>query len=74
MEILFLKTKIAHGRRVFCKEDNIKKKLTLTDVEKGFELFKKHRFLWRVACCLFILINYFPIINMLLVLKYFVFP
>ena len=42
MEILFLKTKIAHGRRVFCKEDNIKKKLTLTDVEKGFELFKKH--------------------------------
>ena len=42
MEILFLKTKIAHGRRVFCKSDDCKMKLNLTDLEKGFELFKKH--------------------------------
>ncbi len=42
MEILFLKTKIAHGRRVFCKSDDYKMKLNLTDLEKGFELFKKH--------------------------------
>ena len=42
MEILFLKTKIAHGRRVFCKSAEDKMKLNLTDLEKGFELFKKH--------------------------------
>ena len=42
MEILFLKTKIAHGRRVFCKPMEDKTKLNLTDLEKGFELFKKH--------------------------------
>ena len=42
MEILFLKTKIAHGRRVFCKSDDFKTKLNLTDLEKGLELFKKH--------------------------------
>jgi len=42
MEILFLKTKIAHGRRVFCKPLEDKTKLNLTDLEKGFELFKKH--------------------------------
>tara|TARA_Y100000389_G_scaffold203315_2_gene251366 strand:- start:266 stop:1423 length:1158 start_codon:yes stop_codon:yes gene_type:complete len=42
MEILFLKTKIAHGRRVFCKSDDCKMILNLSDLEKGFELFKKH--------------------------------
>ena len=42
MEILFLKTKIAHGRRVFCKSLEEKTKLNLIDLEKGFLLFKKH--------------------------------
>ena len=42
MEILFLKTKIAHGRRVFCKPAEDKTKLNLADIKKGFELFKKH--------------------------------
>lgn len=42
MEILFLKTKIAHGRRVFCKPMEDKTKINLIDLEKGFELFKKH--------------------------------
>ena len=42
MEILFLKTKIAHGRRVFCKSLKEKTRLKLIDLEKGFDLFKKH--------------------------------
>jgi SpoVK/Ycf46/Vps4 family AAA+-type ATPase len=42
MEILLFKTKIVHGRRVFCKADHLKTKLNLTDLQKGFELFKKH--------------------------------
>ena len=40
IETLFAKTKIAHSRRVFCKKSSIKKKLTIKDVEKGFELYK----------------------------------
>jgi SpoVK/Ycf46/Vps4 family AAA+-type ATPase len=42
MEILLLKTKIAHSRRIFCQSNEIKTKLTLIDIEKGLELFKKH--------------------------------
>ena len=42
MEILLLKTKIAHGRRVFCKSAEEKTRLKLVDLEKGFELFKKY--------------------------------
>jgi hypothetical protein len=39
METLFSKTKIAHSRRVFCKPENIKTKITMKDLENGFELF-----------------------------------
>jgi hypothetical protein len=39
METLFSKTKIAHSRRVFCKPENTKTKITMKDVENGFELF-----------------------------------
>ena len=42
MEILLLKTKIAHSRRVFCKPSSIKTIINKEDLEKGFELFKKH--------------------------------
>ena len=42
METLFTKTKIAHGRRVFCKPDEMKKKIIMKDLEKGFELFIKN--------------------------------
>jgi SpoVK/Ycf46/Vps4 family AAA+-type ATPase len=42
MEILLLKTKITHSRRIFCQSNEIKTKLTLIDIEKGLELFKKH--------------------------------
>jgi Cdc6-like AAA superfamily ATPase len=39
METLFSKTKIAHSRRVFCKPENTKTKITMKDLESGFELF-----------------------------------
>ena len=42
METLFCKTKIAHSRRVFCLSAENKKKITLKDVEKGFENFIKN--------------------------------
>lgn len=39
METLLAKTKIAHARRVFCKPKKVKTKLTLRDLERGFEMF-----------------------------------
>ena len=42
METLFTKTKIAHSRRVFCKPDEMKKKIIMKDLENGFELFIKN--------------------------------
>lgn len=39
MEILLLKTKIVHSKRVFGKP-NLLKKITLEDINNGFELFK----------------------------------
>ena len=42
METLFTKTKIAHSRRVFCKPDEMKKKIIMKDLENGFEIFIKN--------------------------------
>jgi SpoVK/Ycf46/Vps4 family AAA+-type ATPase len=42
METLFTKTKIAHSRRVFCKPEEMKKKITMKDLENGFDLFIKN--------------------------------
>jgi len=42
IETLLSKTKIAHGRRVFCKPESEKKKLTLKDLDKGFEIYIKN--------------------------------
>jgi len=42
METLLAKTKIAHSKRVFCKPENEKKKLNLSDLNKGFELYLKN--------------------------------
>lgn len=39
MENLFAKTKICHSRRVFCKPKEIKTKITMEDIEKGFNLY-----------------------------------
>lgn len=42
IETLLAKTKIAHGRRVFCLPENDKKKITLRDLDKGLEIFLKN--------------------------------
>jgi SpoVK/Ycf46/Vps4 family AAA+-type ATPase len=42
IETLLSKTKIAHSRRVFCRPDSEKKRLTLKDLEKGFEIYLKN--------------------------------
>ena len=42
IETVLAKTKIAHSRRVFCKPENEKKKITIKDLEKGFELYLKN--------------------------------
>ena len=39
METLFAKTKIAHGRRIFCKDKSDRKKLSLKDLEKGYKMY-----------------------------------
>ena len=42
VETLLAKTKIAHARRVFCKPQNEKMKITLKDLESGFEIYLKN--------------------------------
>jgi len=42
IETLFAKIKIAHAKRVFCLEENLKKKITLIDLENGFKMFLKN--------------------------------
>jgi SpoVK/Ycf46/Vps4 family AAA+-type ATPase len=42
IETMLSKIKIAHGRRVFCKSESEKKKITFSDLEKGFEMFLKN--------------------------------
>jgi ATP-dependent 26S proteasome regulatory subunit len=44
IENLFAKTKIAHSRRVFCLELNIKKYLTIKDIDKGLEIYLKNEY------------------------------
>jgi SpoVK/Ycf46/Vps4 family AAA+-type ATPase len=39
IETILAKTKIAHSRRVFCKPENEKKKITLKDLDKGLEIY-----------------------------------
>ena len=39
METLLSKTKIAHGRRVFCMPKKDKTKLIMKDIENGFSMF-----------------------------------
>jgi SpoVK/Ycf46/Vps4 family AAA+-type ATPase len=42
IETLFAKTKIAHSRRVFCLDENVKRKLTIADIDKGLEIYLKN--------------------------------
>jgi len=43
IETLFAKTKIAHSRRIFGLDPCYKKKLILSDIDHGLEMFSKHR-------------------------------
>ena len=42
IETLFAKTKIAHSRRVFCMDENVKKKISLSDLNKGLDIYLKN--------------------------------
>ena len=42
MEILFTYTKIVHSRRIFGKPANVKKKISMEDLDNGYEMFLKH--------------------------------
>jgi len=42
IETLLAKTKIVHARRVFCKPQAEKMKITMKDLEKGFDLYLKN--------------------------------
>jgi SpoVK/Ycf46/Vps4 family AAA+-type ATPase len=44
IENLFAKTKIAHSRRVFCLESNVKQYLTIKDIDKGLEMYLKNEY------------------------------
>lgn len=43
MEQLFTYTKISHSRRVYGKDPNIRKKINMDDIKKGFEVFLENR-------------------------------
>jgi len=43
MELLFTYTKIAHGRRIYGKDKELRKKLSLLDINNGYEIFLKNR-------------------------------
>lgn len=43
MEALFTYTKIAHGRRIYGKSDDIRKKISIDDLEGGYEIFLKNK-------------------------------
>jgi SpoVK/Ycf46/Vps4 family AAA+-type ATPase len=42
IEILWAKVKIAHSKRVFCKDETEKKIITMNDLEKGFDIYLKN--------------------------------
>ena len=42
IETVLAKTKIAHSKRIFCRPDSEKKKITLKDLDKGFEIYLKN--------------------------------
>jgi len=43
MELLFSYTKIAHGRRIYGKDKELRKKISLDDINAGYETFLKNR-------------------------------
>ena len=43
MELLFTYTKIGHGRRIYGKDTDLRKKLTMADMDHGYKQFLKNR-------------------------------
>ena len=43
MDSLFTYTKISHGRRIYGKSPDIRKKISVDDLDKGYELFMKNK-------------------------------
>ena len=43
MELLLLYVKIAHGKRIYGKSKDLRKKITLDDLNNGFETFEKNK-------------------------------
>ena len=43
MEALFTYTKISHGRRIYGKTIDYRKKLSIDDLDKGYEIFMKNK-------------------------------
>jgi hypothetical protein len=43
MELLFSYLKIAHSRRIYGKEIELRKRITNEDLEKGYEMFMKNK-------------------------------
>ena len=43
MELLFTYTKIAHGRRIYGKDKDLRKKISLEDVNTAYEIFLKNK-------------------------------
>jgi SpoVK/Ycf46/Vps4 family AAA+-type ATPase len=43
MEMLFTYTKISHSRRIYGKPEDMRKKITLDDMNKGYEVFVKNK-------------------------------
>lgn len=43
MELLFTYTKIAHGRRVYGKEADLRKKISMEDIERGLQIFIENK-------------------------------
>jgi SpoVK/Ycf46/Vps4 family AAA+-type ATPase len=43
MEVLFTYTKIAHGRRIYGKSADLRKKISIEDVDKGYKTFLENK-------------------------------
>ena len=42
IENILAKAKIAHSRRIFCKSEDMKRKIILSDLDAGFEMYLKN--------------------------------
>ena len=43
METLLFNSKIAHSKRIFGKNPELRKKMNITDIKLGYELFKNNK-------------------------------